>query len=63
MTLDGKKINFNVDYDEIMYWVNSYEQYSEPFLFLRKKDKLAIVKEGKVISAMFLKMINLYRFI
>ncbi|WP_153399414.1 hypothetical protein [Chryseobacterium vaccae] len=50
MTLDGKKINFNVDYDEIIYWVNSFEQHSEPFLFLRKKDKLAIVKEGKVIS-------------
>ncbi|WP_390451787.1 WG repeat-containing protein, partial [Chryseobacterium sp. Alg-005] len=51
MNLDGKPVKFNVEYDELRYKTNEFDDVVEAFLFLRKKDKLAIVNnQGKLIS-------------
>lgn len=51
MDLEGKKIKFDIDYDEVIFKTNNYNNTTELFIFLKKKDKLAIVNtEGKIIS-------------
>lgn len=51
MNLEGKPIKFNVDYDQLRFKTNEFDDVAEAFISLRKKDKFAIVNhQGKLIS-------------
>ncbi len=51
LTLEGKKIKINTEYDRLIYQTNEYDRKTESFLFLLKKGKYALVNnQGKLIS-------------